>query len=127
MGASPQSFNALNLKGMFLGNKGTCQYSSDDGSLWSKVLRANRGGGGGHGRRSRQRRMLMKRRAFPKGCGRPTNGIVRRVRILKKLVPNGRSKGLDGLFTETADYILCLQMKVKVMQMMVNLLSKTDG
>ncbi|KAL7252232.1 hypothetical protein ACSBR1_013976 [Camellia fascicularis] len=64
---------------------------------------------------------MMKRRSR-----RPMNGIKKRLRTLKKLVQNRRSKGLDGLFKETADYIVCLQMKVKVMQMMVKLLSETD-
>ncbi|THG04105.1 hypothetical protein TEA_025427 [Camellia sinensis var. sinensis] len=59
---------------------------------------------------------MMKRRSR-----RPMNGIKKRLRTLKKLVQNRRSKGLDGLFKETADYIVCLQMKVKVMQMMVKL------
>lgn len=52
--------------------------------------------------------------------------VVRKVKTLKKLVPNSRdSKGLDGLFRETADYILALQMRIKFMQVMVNGLSST--
>ncbi|KAF8394694.1 hypothetical protein HHK36_020911 [Tetracentron sinense] len=61
----------------------------------------------------------MKRRALLEGSRRSINGIERRVRILMKLVRNGMSTGLDGLFRETADYILALEMRVKVMQIMV--------
>lgn len=52
--------------------------------------------------------------------------VVRKVRTLKKLVPNSReTKGLDGLFRETADYILALQMRIHFMQVMVSGLSST--
>lgn len=66
------------------------------------------------------RRVLMKRRG---GCRRGSNGIRRRVRTLKTLVPNSHSLGLDGLFRETANYILSLQTRVRVMQVMVNVLT----
>ncbi|KAJ9171704.1 hypothetical protein P3X46_015028 [Hevea brasiliensis] len=54
------------------------------------------------------------------------NGIRGRVRTLKKLIPNSESAGLEGLFRETADYILSLQMRVKVMQIMVKVLTGSD-
>lgn len=56
---------------------------------------------------------------------RANNGIERRVRTLKRLVPNGNRDcvGLDGLFRETADYILSLQMRVRVMQIMAKFLT----
>ncbi|XP_052187096.1 uncharacterized protein LOC127797933 [Diospyros lotus] len=68
------------------------------------------------------------------------NGIFeKRVRRLRTLVPKKRDEhdddeeeeeeglALAGLFGETAEYIMCLQMKVKLMQAMVNLLSSCDG
>ncbi|KAK6930302.1 hypothetical protein RJ641_004396 [Dillenia turbinata] len=57
-----------------------------------------------------RRRMLMKRRG--------SRGSSNDIGILKKLVPNGESMGLNGLFQETADYIKSLQMRVKIMQFM---------
>ncbi|GFQ01544.1 transcription factor upbeat1 [Phtheirospermum japonicum] len=62
----------------------------------------------------------MKRRAR-------RNSIERKVRILKRLVPNCDSSiGVERLFSETADYILALEMRVKVMQIMVGVLSGSD-
>lgn len=49
--------------------------------------------------------------------------IERRVRMLKTLIPNGESMGLEGLFQETAEYILSLEMRVKMMQMVVEMFS----
>ncbi|KAI3449377.1 hypothetical protein Pfo_006042 [Paulownia fortunei] len=75
----------------------------------------------------RCRSIVMKRRARLDRCIRPRNAIERKVRILKKLIPNCESSmGVEGLFRETADYIVALQMRVKVMQIMVNLLSGSD-
>lgn len=59
-------------------------------------------------------------------AARPASNLQmeRRVRILKKLIPaNSGESGLDNLFRETADYILALQLRVKVMQVMVDVLS----
>ena len=73
------------------------------------------------------RRVLMKRRVrLMEGSGRRGNGIQRRLRTLKRLIPNSECMGLDGLFRETADYILSLQMRVRVMQTMVKVLSGSD-
>ncbi|KAK9288087.1 hypothetical protein L1049_016534 [Liquidambar formosana] len=99
------------MKGMVQENRRMCKSSND--SLWNKVLEAQamrkRQGlkqsikrlvpNGGHRRCRTRTTILMKRRA---GSRRPVNGIVSRVRILKRLVPNGKSMGLDGLFRETA-------------------------
>ncbi|KAF5745941.1 basic helix-loop-helix protein [Tripterygium wilfordii] len=77
-----------------------------------------------------RRSILMKRRACPDGARWPRrNGVEKRVRTLKKLIPNSsdQSNGLDGLFRETADYILSLQMRVKVMQILVKALSTTGS
>lgn len=79
------------------------------------------------GSSKRPKRVLMKRRRLGASRRRNGNGIVRRVRTLKRLVPkSGNSEGLDGLFRETADYILSLQMRVRVMQIMVKVLSGSD-
>lgn len=64
------------------------------------------------------RRVPMKRQARL-GLKSNANGIEKRVRILKNLIPNSESIGLDGLFRETADYILSLQMRVRIIQNMV--------
>lgn len=70
---------------------------------------------------------MMERRARLEGSRRPTNVVKKRVKTLRKLVPNSESMGLDGLFRETADYIMSLQMRVQVMKVMVNLLSGFDA
>lgn len=70
---------------------------------------------------------MSRRRAGGSDIERPRNHEVKRkVRTLKKLVPNSSStKGLDGLFRDTADYILALQTRIQFMQVMVNGLSST--
>ncbi|KAK6941108.1 hypothetical protein RJ641_030639 [Dillenia turbinata] len=135
MGASPPYSLLLSL------DKGGCRSS---GSLWSQILeaRAKRrcqrrqtrrtGVNGGQLRSKRRGRNLTRRRTRTRRAlqdgprRRPINGIERRVGTLKKLVPNSESMGLDGLFQETADYILSLQMRVKIMQIMVKVLSDSD-
>lgn len=75
-------------------------------------------------KKNRRTRRSRKRRALLEASRRPENGVERKVRTLKKLVPNtNESMGLDGLFGETADYILSLQMRVKVMQVLVDVLT----
>uniref|UniRef100_A0A5B7BQN7 BHLH domain-containing protein n=1 Tax=Davidia involucrata TaxID=16924 RepID=A0A5B7BQN7_DAVIN len=134
MGGSPQPlFVSLDFRG---NKEGRCNSS---GPLWGKDLEAHQAKRRWQGRKrrvtagikghikiskSRSRRILMKRRARLEGSRRPANRIERKVRTLKKLIPNSESMGLDGLFSETADYILALQIRVKVMQIMVNVLSK---
>ncbi|XVE92285.1 hypothetical protein REPUB_Repub01dG0083700 [Reevesia pubescens] len=78
-----------------------------------------------HVRCRRPRSILMKRRARP-GSTRPINPIEKKVKTLKKLVPNKEFMGLDGLFRNTAEYILSLQMRVKVMQFMVQILTGSN-
>ncbi|KAK7270380.1 hypothetical protein RIF29_23470 [Crotalaria pallida] len=123
MGLSSQpSLVSLSLKDMLRGTAEEPRNSSSSyGYLWSKVLAAKKSVKG----RKRPRRILMKRR---NGSGRGVNGIRRRVRTLRRLVPNSDSnKGLDGLFRETADYILALQTRVRVMHVMVNVLSGSSS
>ncbi|CAL9060831.1 unnamed protein product [Musa banksii] len=50
--------------------------------------------------------------------------IERKLEVLQELVPNGPSvQELDGLFREAANYIVCLQVQVKVMQILLDELS----
>uniref|UniRef100_A0A7N0VFX3 Uncharacterized protein n=1 Tax=Kalanchoe fedtschenkoi TaxID=63787 RepID=A0A7N0VFX3_KALFE len=58
-----------------------------------------------------------------------SGGVLgRRVETLKGLIPySHESIGVEGLFRETADYILALQLKVRVMQTMIDLLSNSGG
>lgn len=52
--------------------------------------------------------------------------LGRRVETLKELIPNSHECiGVDGLFRETADYILALQLKVQVMKTLIDLLSNS--
>ncbi|KAL2556485.1 transcription factor UPBEAT1 [Forsythia ovata] len=80
----------------------------------------------GHIKNRKSRRILMKRRALLVRSRRHRSQIERKVRTLKKLIPNCESMGLDRLFTETADYIIALQIRVKIMQIMVNVFSASD-
>ncbi|KAL4558897.1 hypothetical protein LXL04_037102 [Taraxacum kok-saghyz] len=76
-------------------------------------------------RKSSRRRV---RRAAHGGPRRPASMVIeRKVRTLKKLIPNGESSvGLDGLFIETAEYISELQMRVRIMQAVVDALSSPE-
>ncbi|KAL9685586.1 hypothetical protein QQ045_023037 [Rhodiola kirilowii] len=58
-----------------------------------------------------------------------SSGVLRRrVKTLKRLIPNSRKcVCVDGLFRETADYILALQLKVRVMQTMIDLVSHSGA
>uniref|UniRef100_A0A6N2MWP4 BHLH domain-containing protein n=1 Tax=Salix viminalis TaxID=40686 RepID=A0A6N2MWP4_SALVM len=134
MGISAGEHSLLvSFKGMVQGNEETVDRSNE--TLWRKVLegQARRGcpprkqNDGRHAESKRPRRVSMKRAARVQGSARRVGyGVGRRVRTLKKLIPNGGSLGLDGLFRETADYILTLQMRVEVMQIMVKELTGSD-
>ncbi|PHU30375.1 hypothetical protein BC332_02468 [Capsicum chinense] len=68
----------------------------------------------------------MKRRVCLERCRRSSNEVEKKVKILEKLIPNcesSSSMGLERLFREAADYIWALEMRVKVMQIIVNVLS----
>ncbi|XP_047974819.1 transcription factor UPBEAT1 [Salvia hispanica] len=54
---------------------------------------------------------------------RQRSDVRRKVRTLKKLIPNCESMGVEGLFKETAEYIAALQRRVKVMQTVVDALA----
>ncbi|KAK1437219.1 hypothetical protein QVD17_03007 [Tagetes erecta] len=70
---------------------------------------------------------LKRKRVRRVGCRRSTM-IEKKVRTLKKLVPNaGSSVGLDGLFRETAAYISNLEIRVRLMQAVVKALSNSDS
>ncbi|GJY83217.1 hypothetical protein Tco_0496593 [Tanacetum coccineum] len=78
-------------------------------------------------------KMIKRRRARRVGqegrrSRRATTTIIeRKVRTLKKLIPNGDSSvGLDGLFKETAEYISSLQMRVRLMQAVVDAFSNSE-
>ncbi|MBA0834563.1 hypothetical protein Goarm_006905 [Gossypium armourianum] len=104
--------------------------SHSNGSLWSKLLEAKakrRLKAKKQRKGTRSRSILMKRRAVGEGSRRlVVSPIVKKVKTLKKLIPNNGSMGLDGLFRDTAEYILSLQMRIKVMQIMVNVLTDSD-
>lgn len=91
--------------------------SKSSGVLWKRVLKRKSNGGQQMMRCRRVR--LMKRRRGQQG----NNEVERKVKTLKKLVPKSESRGIEGLFRETADYILALEMKIKVMQVMVKVLT----
>ncbi|KAK4418034.1 Transcription factor UPBEAT1 [Sesamum alatum] len=75
----------------------------------------------------RCRSMVMKRRARLDRCIRDRRSAVeRKVRILKKLIPNCDTMEMERVLRETADYIVALQMRVKLMQIMVDVLSGSD-
>ncbi|KAI9082647.1 hypothetical protein K1719_035516 [Acacia pycnantha] len=77
--------------------------------------------------RRRRGRIVMKRRAqLMESSRRRAKKIERRVTKLKWLIPDGESVGLDGLFRKTVHYILTLQMRVRVMQIMVKVLTDSD-
>ncbi|KAG2697693.1 hypothetical protein I3760_07G118200 [Carya illinoinensis] len=143
MGAYPQSqLLGINMKGSMLqGNEQSC--SANGSSLRGKIMEAqgkrrwqgiskqrrmiprSRRHIGGHVKGKRPTGILMKKMARS-GSRKHANGIGRKVRTLKRLVPNSESMGLDGLFRGTAEYILSLQMRVRVMQNMFDALTNSD-
>ncbi|XP_050380001.1 transcription factor UPBEAT1 [Argentina anserina] len=132
-------FVSLDLKGMVQENEE--KSCTDDGALWNNVPQGTRqrvvmtstkrsGLVLKNKKRADGKRTLKKRRrSLQFGARRENNGIRRRVRTLKRLIPNSDSKsvkGLDGLFRETADYILSLQSRVTLMQIMVKALAGSN-
>ncbi|CAI0425046.1 unnamed protein product [Linum tenue] len=72
----------------------------------------------------KKKKISCKRRkqATAAGIRRPLV-VERRVGALKTLIPNCESMGIEGLYRETAEYVLGLEMMVKLMQAMVQLLT----
>lgn len=125
--------SSLDLKGMVLENKVMDRSSS--GSIWYKAIqhqamrrslnrrqRTKRNSGW-----NKRSKVLMKTRVLLECSRRSMSGVERRVRTLQKLLPNVKSMDMDGLFMEAADYIVCLEMQVKVMQIMVKVLSNSEA
>ncbi|XXG84529.1 hypothetical protein AAC387_Pa10g2032 [Persea americana] len=134
MGVSqPTILSSLDLKGMVLDNKGMDGCSS--GSIWYKVVQleaVRRRSNKRHRTKrnygwNRRSNALMMSRALIKGSRRSMGGVERRVRTLQKLLPNVKSMDMEGLLMEAADYILRLEMQVKVMQIMVKVLSNSNA
>ncbi|KAI9099216.1 hypothetical protein K1719_024983 [Acacia pycnantha] len=124
MGVSSQPFPvSLSLKDQLREAGQEDRNSSSYGCLWSKVV-------AGRGMKHKARRVLMKRRprVMQGSRRRGAVGIKTRIRTLKRLIPkkNSESVGLEGLFRDTADYILSLQTRVRVMQIMVDVLTASD-
>ncbi|KAK9747596.1 hypothetical protein RND81_02G002400 [Saponaria officinalis] len=88
-------------------------------------------------KQERQTKMQMKKKKRVRSMKRRTissnknsrlrSGIIKkRVRTLKRMIPNRESKGLDGLFTDAATYIVSLQFRVKLMQRMLHVLAASQ-
>ncbi|KAJ7977683.1 transcription factor UPBEAT1-like [Quillaja saponaria] len=130
MGISQQSlFVSLDLKEL-LSQGSTEENSNSYMSLRRKVLAARNKRWRQAGIKRPVGILMKRRRARLEGSGRccgTTYRIERKVRTLKRLIFNSdESIGLDGVFRETADYILSLQMRVRVMQIMVKVLSGSN-
>lgn len=123
MGSQHPLLISLDLKGMVLKNEGKSY------TKWNKVHMITRESGGvvKNKRTPKRRRILKKRgtgRRLQQSARLRSNGIQRRVKTLKRLIPNtDSSTGLDGLFRETADYILSMQSRVRLMQIMLQALA----
>ncbi|OAY62545.1 Transcription factor UPBEAT1 [Ananas comosus] len=70
---------------------------------------------------------VSKRRNLLEGSRKPASAVKRKIRVLQRLVPNSESTRLDELFEKAAEYIVCLQMQVKVMKIMVAAPSPKDS
>ncbi|CAN4112712.1 unnamed protein product [Withania somnifera] len=83
---------------------------------------------GGHiMRKERSRNIILKRRrARLERSRRSIKVVEKKVKVLQKLIPYcepSSSIGSERLFRETADYILALEMRVNLMQIIVSVLS----
>ncbi|KAE8009320.1 hypothetical protein FH972_005764 [Carpinus fangiana] len=131
MGVSPAQslLVSLDMKGttMLQANDHQQISCSANGSSLGKKQRRSSGGHVKITSKRRPTKVLMKRMARVGSRNHANAAVGRRVRTLKRLIPNGESMGsLDGLFREAADYIFSLQMRVRVMQIMVNALTNSD-
>ncbi|XP_077242081.1 uncharacterized protein LOC143882489 [Tasmannia lanceolata] len=142
MGISlPSLLPDLDLIGMMT-QEGKGMYESPSGSLWKKAFEFQSMRRQSMRRRPKKKvgvkknigvigwnkrpKILMKKRVILEGSRKPLSGMEKKVKALQNLVPNGKSMELDGLFKETANYIVCLEMQVKVMQIMVKELSDSS-
>lgn len=123
MGASPHAFIVPGLEG----SKATHDHGSHGGCKFlpagsSSSTRRRSWPSSTSKRRSSSRVVRIKR------CMRRSGSrIERKVRTLKNLIPKvDRSTGLEGLFRDTADYILSLETRVRVMRMMVDKLAGSN-
>ncbi|KAJ9187893.1 hypothetical protein P3X46_003306 [Hevea brasiliensis] len=122
MGVSAHNLLASNLKGRVQDNEEMVPVLESQARRRWQIVRKQM-----VTRKKRSRRVLMNSRTRLEGSGsKAANGIHRRVRTLKKLIPNSEAEGLEGLFRDSADYILFLQMRVKVMQIMVKVFTGSD-
>lgn len=78
-------------------------------------------------RKKKSTMALARRRNLQQEARRPTSQMEERVRVLRRLVPNGESMELHGLLREATDYISDLQARIKGMEMMVKVLSDGSG
>ncbi|XP_028771039.1 transcription factor UPBEAT1-like isoform X1 [Neltuma alba] len=119
---APFSFKDLVKKGAQVETQ-----NSSCGHLRRKVTESQKAVSRKSVKSRRRGRILMKRRArLMEGSRRGANKMERRMTKLKRLIPDGERMGLDGLFRKTADYILALQMRVRVMQIMVKVVTASD-
>ncbi|KAI4372027.1 hypothetical protein MLD38_010314 [Melastoma candidum] len=77
--------------------------------------------------RDKKRKRGFRRRSNVAQPGGESASIGRRVRTLKALIPNGESMGLEGLFTETTDYIALLETRVRTMRMVVEAMTACNN
>lgn len=78
--------------------------------------------------RRRAKQKTQRRKLVLKGSRKPVVEIVKKLQKLRRLVPGGDSDSteIDDLFCAAADYILTLQMKVRVMEYMVSMFTPQD-
>lgn len=78
--------------------------------------------------RRRAKQKTQRRKLVLKGSRKPVVEIVKKLQKLRRLVPGGDSDSteIDDLFCAAADYILTLQMKVRVMEYMVTMFTPQD-
>ncbi|KAI3819209.1 hypothetical protein L1987_13034 [Smallanthus sonchifolius] len=123
--------------GDLLDIKSKCIKSSSRNLLWKKVMETKHHSNStimktrrNPTRNTNALKMMKRKRARRAGQdgSRRLIMIEKKVRTLKKLIPNSRSTGgLDGLFKETAEYISNLQMRVRIMQAVVDVFSNSES
>lgn len=96
---------------------------------WVSMMKCGEGYEMGGSDRSRTRAspvISKKPRRVSGRCSDAGGGVGRKIRALQELVPNGEAMEVEGLFREAANYIVCLQVQVQVMQMMLGELSPEE-